>query len=114
MAMGRYGIKWLLPAVLKEAKSKKIVSWLSQIGLYKKAPDGTPEDPYSLLPVIEVGSDAQVKDGTGAIRAYQDMMYGLHRDNPAVKAKWEDALRQYCRLDTLAMVIILEYWQGVL
>jgi hypothetical protein len=112
MARGKYGIKWILPAVLQESKSPAIVSWLKELNLYGINPDGSIKSPYDLLPTIEVGASAIVKDGTGAVRAYQDMMYGAHRNDPIIKAKWEDALRQYCRLDTLAMVIILEYWNS--
>lgn len=113
LAMGRYGIKWLLPAVLQESKSLEIDSWLDQLDLLKRNPDGSIESPYDLLPEITVGESTRVNDGTGAVRAYQDMMYGQHKDNPAIKAEWEDALRQYCRLDTLAMVIIWEYWRSI-
>lgn len=112
IACGRYGIKWLLPAVLKETKSEKIKEWLKALNLYGLEPDGSLQDPYDLLPQLEVEGATVVRDGTGAIRAYQDMMYGVHKNDPAIKAKWGDALRQYCRLDTLAMVIILEYWKS--
>lgn len=112
LAMGRYGIKWLLPAVLKETKSPMIKEWLQKHKLYELEADGSIRDPYDLLPQINVDGETVVRDGTGAIRAYQDMMYGIHRDNTAIKSQWEDALRQYCRLDTLAMVIVLEYWKN--
>ena len=50
--------------------------------------------------------------GTGAMRAYQDMLYGEQKDNEDIKEKYRSSLLQYCKLDTLAMVIIWEYWMG--
>jgi hypothetical protein len=38
------------------------------------------------------------------------MMYGFERDDSETKARWRDLLRQYCRLDTLAMVWIWRHW----
>jgi hypothetical protein len=47
--------------------------------------------------------------------AYQDLMYGENRDqgsvNQAVRSQWKELLYQYCRLDTMAMVIIWKHWQ---
>ena len=42
------------------------------------------------------------------------MVYGLNRDNNEVKNKYKQALLDYCRLDTLAMVIIWEDWMQLL
>jgi hypothetical protein len=44
------------------------------------------------------------------VRAYQEMMYDVAKDDPALKAKWQQALLDYCRLDTMATVIIWRYW----
>jgi hypothetical protein len=68
--------------------------------------------PYSALPPVEInGTPQQVVEGTGAIRAYEAMMYGVERDDAETKARWSRLLDQYCALDTLAMVLIWEYWQ---
>ena len=40
--------------------------------------------------------------------AYQKLMYGELDD--AGRRAYRDALLRYCRLDTLAMVVIWEYW----
>jgi hypothetical protein len=112
MAKGKYGIKWILSAVLQENKSPVIVSLLKQLNLYGLNSDGSIKSPYDLLPVIEVDESTTVKDGTGAVRAYQDMMFGRYKNDAVLKDKLKDALLQYCRLDTLAMVIILEYWRS--
>jgi hypothetical protein len=52
-----------------------------------------------------------VTDGVGAMRAYQDMLFGLNRDNPAIRDSMRDSLLRYCELDTAAMVMIWNYWK---
>jgi hypothetical protein len=58
-----------------------------------------------------------VNEGAGAMLAYQDLMYGENRDrgidNQAVRSQWKELLYQYCRLDTMAMVIIWKHWQNL-
>ena len=39
--------------------------------------------------------------------AYRDMMYG----DPSQKEKIKRQLLEYCKLDTMAMVIIWEHWK---
>ena len=50
--------------------------------------------------------DYVVKNVGGAMRAYQDMMYGFAKNDDIKKEKIKDRLLLYCKLDTLAMVII--------
>jgi hypothetical protein len=45
------------------------------------------------------------------MQAYQEMMYGEHKHDAAVRERWAALLKQYCRLDTLSMVLILEHWR---
>ena len=59
----------------------------------------------------EDGVTNGVTDGVGAMRAYQDMLYGLNRDNLEVRDAMKDALLRYCELDTAAMVMIWKHWQ---
>lgn len=69
------------------------------------------QDPYSALPPIVInGAEQTVAEGTAAMRAYFAMVYGVERDDPLIKARWSDLLLQYCKLDTLAMVLIWEHW----
>lgn len=69
-------------------------------------------DPYHTLPKVEIAGTLQdVHEGTGAMRAYQEMMYGAEKNVAATKAKWAGLLKQYCSLDTLSMVLILEHWR---
>ena len=50
-------------------------------------------------------------EGTGAMRAYQEMMYGADKNDPEKKDMWAGLLQRYCELDTLSMVLILEHWR---
>lgn len=108
---GKYSIKYILPAVLHETRSPVIAKWLKELDLLSLNQDGSIANPYNALPELFVGKDTIVRDGTGAMRAYQDMLYGLHKNDPEIKSEWQQALRRYCRLDTLAMLIIWEYWR---
>jgi hypothetical protein len=47
------------------------------------------------------------------VRAYFAMVYGVERDDPAIRAQWSELLLEYCKLDTLAMVLIWEHWMRV-
>lgn len=70
-----------------------------------------PTDPYKALPPLPVGDDEEVvREGTGAIRAYQDMMFGLARQDDKVRRAYRQLLLQYCKLDTAAMVAIWWHW----
>lgn len=71
------------------------------------------KDPYASLPPLEISGQLQnVVEGTGALKAYEAMMYGVERNEPATKAAWGRLLLQYCMLDTLAMLLIWERWQS--
>jgi len=73
------------------------------------------EDPYAALPPLVInGVEQQVIEGTGAMRAYQAMMYGVERDDGEARKQWRNLLLQYCGLDSLAMVLIWEYWERTL
>ncbi|HUR00089.1 MAG TPA: DUF2779 domain-containing protein, partial [Gemmatimonadaceae bacterium] len=57
-------------------------------------------DPYASLPGLEInGRLRDVHEGTGAITAYEAMMYGVEMDDEAAKAAWRKLLLQYCGLD---------------
>lgn len=70
-----------------------------------------PTDPYKALPALPVGEDEDVvREGTGAIRAYQDMMFGLAREDKSMRQAYRQLLLQYCGLDTAAMVAVWWHW----
>jgi hypothetical protein len=73
-------------------------------------PDKAGKNPYDALPPISIdGVEMVVKEGTGAIIAYNEMIYIAKTE--ADKRKWEKLLKQYCELDTFAMVVIYNYWK---
>ncbi len=51
-----------------------------------------------------------IKDGTGAMRAYNELMFGTLADNKERREQLKQLLLQYCELDSMAMVIIWKYW----
>ena len=104
---GRTSIKVVLDALWKsdEAMRQQFESWTG-------AHVGASQDPYASLPPIEINGIAQeVHEGTGAMRAYQEMMYGVDKHDDSARGKWGSLLKQYCALDTLSMVLILEHWR---
>jgi len=125
-AGGRTSIKVTLPAVLQAYRSPRIPQWLQGFdpGVNLLGHDASGLiNPYKLLPAIQFidseygsgeegdGDDYVVNEGTGAMRAYQDMFYGLAKDDPRKQELLRNALLTYCKLDTLAMVVIWEHWR---
>lgn len=54
-----------------------------------------------------------MRNGGDAMVAYREILFGLSRNNLEAKTAYSDALKKYCKLDTLAMVIILFHWQDL-
>lgn len=103
---GRTSIKVVLDALwlMDEAMRGQYEAWTGQ-----PPPSG---DPYAALPPIEIsGIQQDVHEGTGAMRAYEEMMYGAERHDAEVTKKWAALLQRYCALDTLSMVLIFEHWR---
>ena len=73
--------------------------------------DGSLLDPYAALPPLPIGEKEEViRDGTGAMRLYQEMMFGMARADAALRQSYRTLLLQYCELDTKAMVFIWMHW----
>jgi hypothetical protein len=68
--------------------------------------DGSRKDPYKLL--AERHPDFPVADGTAAILAYHALLDG--KLSPEAGTTLRGQLLDYCRLDTLAMRVIWQYW----
>ena len=104
---GRTSIKVVLDALWKadEVMRRRFEELANRVG--------DPElGPYSALPKLVInGKEEDVAEGTGAIRAYEAMMFGVERDDHATREQWKELLLRYCQLDTLAMVLIWEYWE---
>jgi hypothetical protein len=68
--------------------------------------------PYKALPPLTInGTLCDVAEGTGAMRAYEAMMFGVESESPDIRAAWRALLLEYCKLDTLAMLLIWEHWE---
>ncbi len=105
--LGSNSIKYVLDAVWKESQdARKRFAELA-------GREGDPElGPYAALAPLEIaGQEQRVAEGTGAVRAYFAMAYGLEREDATARAQWSQLLLEYCKLDTLAMVLIWEHWQ---
>lgn len=113
---GRLSLKFVLPAI-----------WFSNSSLHTEFPNycrhdaaGNIIDPYLTLAPLPFGNpeadddmdtDQVVTEGTGAMRAYQEMLYGLHRYDDFTKEQWRGLLLQYCELDTAAMAMVWKHWR---
>lgn len=112
---GSVSIKYVLPAVWFQNAQIRNHPWFSQ---YAREKDGQLLDPYEALEPLPFSDDAledegdAVREGTGAIRTYQEMMYGLHKSDAAYRNTYRQLLLNYCELDTAAMVMIWMHWRG--
>jgi hypothetical protein len=85
---------------------------------YLREVDGHILEPYKTLEPLPFGDEESeeeaeaVREGTGAIRTYQEMMYGLRRADDSFRAAQKQLLLNYCKLDTAAMVMIWMHWTG--
>jgi hypothetical protein len=106
---GRTSIKVVLPAVWKADAAVR-----DAFPEYVRYEGERLLDPYESLPPIEIaGEIVHVSEGTDAMLAYQEMLYGVSRDDPVARDNYRNLLRQYCRLDTAAMVMIWQHWWGM-
>jgi hypothetical protein len=82
---------------------------------YVKEENGELLSPHKSLPPLVIdGRDVFVNEGTGAITAYQSMLYGTQDTDAAAREQWKHLLLKYCELDTLAMVMIYWHWNELL
>lgn len=109
--LGRTSIKVVLPAIWRNDAALRAHPWFSEYLRLDAA--GQPLDPYQTLPPLPLGEanddEESIVDGTGAIRVYQDLIFRQEAD-PKIRANREQLLKQYCRLDTAAMVMIWKHW----
>ena len=117
---GRVGLKFVLKAIWQNTPWLWNDPWFAEY--LKLDESGNVMDPYQSLSIepfqfqlerlgLEIES---VREGVGAMRTYQDMLYGLNRGNKEFQAIQRDILLQYCKLDTAAMVIIWKYWMSLI
>ncbi len=106
---GSTSIKYVFPAIWKNNSYLHEIEYLKS---YLKLKGEEILNPYKTLEPIEVmGRSEVVNEGTGAMRAYQEMQYGLYANDKSIKKKWADILLQYCKLDTIAMIVIWLHWK---
>jgi hypothetical protein len=104
---GRTSIKVVLDGLWKSDPTMR-----EQFTLWTGLEGSAQLGPYHALPALEInGVEQDVREGTGAIRAYEALMYGVEREDAAAKAAWAELLKQYCKLDTLSMVLVFEFWR---
>ncbi len=119
--MNALTLKYYFHPIMKGKTSiKKVVDaiWKTTPALRQRFPAYIKEQshdilsPYQSLPPLVIdGEEVSVSEGTGAIRAYQAMLYGKEKSNPIVREQWKKLLLQYCQLDTLAMVMVYLHWR---
>jgi len=83
--------------------------------------DGELQSPYRALPPLIIDGDGagggrlvSVAEGNGAILAYYEMMERLAANATLEWERWRQLLRQYCQLDTLAMVMVWWHWRELI
>ncbi len=136
MTQGSNSIKDVLPAILADSRflqdrySRPIYGAAGGIPSHnyrdwqwiRRDDSGAILDPYKLLPLIfgdldlngteRFITDGNIADGGAAMTAYSRMQFtqmtALERERVC------KALLQYCELDTLAMVMLYEYWKSLL
>lgn len=104
---GRTSIKVVLPAIWQADERLRNHPLFRN---YVKMENGKVLDPYKALPTLPLGLDSvAVREGTGAIRIYQDLIFNQDVSN---RENRRELLWQYCQLDTAAMLMIWMHWQG--
>lgn len=116
---GRVGLKFVLKAIWQNTPWLWSDPWFKEY--LKRDDSGKVMDPYQSLStepfqfeLERLGLELEsVREGVGAMRTYQDMLYGPNRGNKEFQEIQREVLLQYCKLDTAAMVIIWKYWMSL-
>ncbi len=116
---GKTSIKKVLPAIWNNFRTLHEIPWFAKysstdlnnlvIDPYDKLSELVAEDDQE--EVITYGVDP-VKGGTAAMRAYQRIRFDSSLST-AQKEELKKRLLEYCKLDTMAMVIIWEHWKNL-
>ncbi len=106
---GKTSIKKVFPAIWRSNSALRKIPWFAP---YEALEGEVVKDPYkNLVPLMIGGAAIAVEEGTAAMRAYDEMIFGEGSVDPSSKESWKKLLLQYCKLDTLAMVAIWEHWE---
>src|SRR5438270_9082778 len=82
---GKLSLKYVLPAVWES--DDLLHSHPSFSKYYRRSFEGAVANPYDTLPALPFGNPDEeeteqvVTEGAGAMRAYQEMLYGVSRHN---------------------------------
>ena len=108
---GSLSIKYVLPAVWEtDASLRTNPVFLKYV---KHDDQGLLLNPYAALPPLPIGEiEEVVNEGTGAMRVYQEMMFGRAKEDEPLRHSYRRLLLQYCELDTAAMVAIWMHWMN--
>jgi hypothetical protein len=110
---GSLSIKDVLPAVWFKDEALRRHSWFAD---YFREQNGRILGPYEALeplPFSDIDAEEAfevVREGTGAIRTYQEMLYGMRKSDSQFRDMQKQLLLNYCKLDTAAMVMIWMHW----
>jgi Domain of unknown function(DUF2779) len=117
---GKTSIKKVLPAIWNNNKYLHEIPYLQKYSI--KDIEDQVLDPYDTLfnlandkmreldDEVDIQSE-DVKGGTGAMRAFQRIRFD-NSISTEYKEELKHRLLEYCKLDTMAMVIIWLYWQN--
>lgn len=112
---GKTSIKKTLPAIWNHNEYLHDIDYFKK---YLKKENGIILNPYETLKyhwdnkeyeIAEINET--VKEGSAAMRTYQEMLFGKGRKDEKTRERLKKELLNYCELDTMAMVIIWKHWQ---
>jgi hypothetical protein len=106
---GSLSIKHVLPAVWTANRSLQTTP--AFVKYVKRDDQGHLLGPYAALPPLPIGEKEEViNEGTGAMRVYQEMMFGRDKSDDILFKNYRRLLLQYCELDTAAMLMVWMHW----
>jgi hypothetical protein len=116
---GSHSIKDVLDAIWSGSDHLWNHPWFAEYVVI--GDDGVPIDPYRALvrrnPAdlgLLSGSDDDglaVNQGVAAMKAYQALLFGKHRNDVDYARRLKRSLLDYCKLDTAAMVMVWMHWR---
>jgi hypothetical protein len=111
-------LNYFHPIMGKRTSIKNVLDavWTSDLAVRGVFPKyaGAEKSPYGALPAEWIEEEElAVTHGTGAVVAYQKMLYGEFRERNEVRGRLRQMLLDYCEVDTAAMVMIWKHWERI-
>lgn len=107
MTKGSSSIKQVLPSVIAESDMLQ-TRYGKSLDPYKSLPPVFEDVPKEVLESFESPEDLTIKEGGAASAAYTRLQFDTL--SLEERQRIENALKAYCKLDTLAMVMIYQAW----